>query len=56
MAVLAAEVDEALKVMLRRSNAQKIIGIRLRTEEKANQFRPPRGVQKAQQVVHEDVV
>ena len=42
MAVLAADVDEALKVMLRGSNTQKIVGIRLRTEEETNQFRPPR--------------
>ena len=56
MAVLAANVDEALKVMLRGSNAQKIVGIRLRTEEETNQFRPPRGVQRAQEVFHEDVV
>ena len=41
MAVLAADVDEALKVMLRGSNAQKIVGIRLRTEEETNQFSPP---------------
>ena len=42
MAVLAADVDEAVKVMLRGSNAQKIVGIRVRTEEETNQFRPPR--------------
>ena len=41
MAVLAADVDEALKVMLRGSNAQKIVGTRLRAEEETDQFRPP---------------